>query len=81
MKYHVRDRFPQYPSSPPRVSEDHGTCDSLPEAQQLAWDVAVARGFDPDGMRWAKFTATTWGLMFRAPNCAGHTHIRIEQEG
>lgn len=81
MKYHVRDRFPQYPSSPPRVNEDHGVRDSLPEAQQLAWDVAESRGFDPEAMFWTRHTPATWGLDYRTADGLEYTHIAIFQEG
>lgn len=79
-KYAVRDRFPQYASIRQRVNEEHGVRDTLPEAQQLAWEVAVARGFDPDKLRWFKFTATTWGIMYRTPVDLGHTHIGVFEE-
>jgi hypothetical protein len=80
VKFRVRDHFPQYPSSAPRVNEDHGVRDSLPEAQQLAWEVAVGRGFDPERLRWSRYTVTTWGLMLKTATGFNYCYVGIEAE-
>jgi hypothetical protein len=80
VKYHVRDRFPQYATIRQRVNEEHGTFATLPEAQQAAWDIAVGRGFDPGRLSWTRYTETTWGLMYRTPICLDYVHIGVEQE-
>lgn len=77
MRYVVRDPHPGPPSLP-AGGQEHGT---LPEAQQAAWDIAVARGLDPARLSWTRYTKTTWGLMLRTKTGVDYTYIGIEEGG